>query len=505
MTTQTPFLLYLLASSVPALGFLVNFLFLKKNTYLGSLISTFSVKISCLMAILGYFFRSEKVLIQSTAGFLPNELSWVTLILTLFISSIIHRYSINYFSGDRHYRRYFLGLTALTSTTGYTAAVDHSLMFVFFWLLNYLILSFLAVHKFEWRAAREAGKKLLIAGLLAVFLLTLGLSILCWENHSFSLSELSFLSNHPFSLLIFIGLLCILLAACAQSALWPFHKWLLSSLNAPTTISSFMHAGIINAGGLLLTRFAKLYLAYSVLLQIIFVIGLISLVLGTFSKLLQHDIKRMLACSTIGQMGFMFIQCGLGLFPAAVAHLCCHGLFKAHLFLRSPASLEEKKYPPNREQPLLHFLVACCCGLFGIFGFSLITGVPLVSYNTSLLLILFCWIGGVQCAYPLLNPAYSFNKIFRASGICFAFGILYGCGVYFIENTLFQLDISRPQPLNFIYLSGFAIVLLIWIALQQPFQRILTKKLIWKKVYLNSLKFSQPDKKTVTDFHEYQY
>jgi len=140
-----------------------------------------------------------------------------------------------------------------------------------------------------------------------------------------------------------------------QSAIWPFHTWLISSLNSPTPVSAIMHAGLINGGGFLLTRFAGLFVQSTGMLQVIFFLGLLTALIGTLWKLMQHDIKRMLACSTMGQMGFMIAQCGLGLFPAAIAHLCWHGLFKAYLFLSSGSAAHEKEWNRISGQVSAHF------------------------------------------------------------------------------------------------------------------------------------------------------
>ena len=104
-----------------------------------------------------------------------------------------------------------------------------------------------------------------------------------------------------------------------------------------------MHAGLINGGGFLLARFAPMLAIQPPILNLIFIAGITTALLGTLWKLMQSDVKRMLACSTMGQMGFMIAQCGLGLFPAAVAHLSWHGLFKAYLFLSTGSAAKEKR------------------------------------------------------------------------------------------------------------------------------------------------------------------
>ncbi|WP_281176523.1 proton-conducting transporter transmembrane domain-containing protein, partial [Haloparvum sedimenti] len=126
-----------------------------------------------------------------------------------------------------------------------------------------------------------------------------------------------------------------------QSALFPFHTWLLSSMTAPTPASALMHAGFVNAGGILLTRFAPLLADDRAVMSILVVVGAFSALLGQALLLVQTDVKRELGASTIAQMGFMILQCGLGFFAAAITHLILHGFYKAYLFLSSGAAVEQ--------------------------------------------------------------------------------------------------------------------------------------------------------------------
>ena len=164
-----------------------------------------------------------------------------------------------------------------------------------------------------------------------------------------------------------------------------------------------MHAGLVNGGGFLLARFAPLYVEHSILLTAIFVIGLATALLGTLWKLMQSDVKRMLACSTMGQMGFMLAQCGLGLFPAAVAHLVWHGLFKAYLFLASGGAAQEKRldlgYPPKPAT----FFLALLCGVAGSLGFALTSAQSWFAGDTTLVLMVVAFLAASQFALPILR------------------------------------------------------------------------------------------------------
>jgi NAD(P)H-quinone oxidoreductase subunit 5 len=105
--------------------------------------------------------------------------------------------------------------------------------------------------------------------------------------------------------------LCIITAAIIQSAIYPFHRWLLSAMTSPTPASALMHAGFVNGSGILLALFSTVLFASNTLI-ILFIIGGLTAVIAQFTKLLQVNVKQKLACSTIAQMGFMIMQCGLG-------------------------------------------------------------------------------------------------------------------------------------------------------------------------------------------------
>jgi NADH-quinone oxidoreductase subunit L len=141
------------------------------------------------------------------------------------------------------------------------------------------------------------------------------------------------------TLLIFIG-------AMSKSAQFPLHIWLPSSLYAPTPVHALLHAGIINAGGFLINRLAPLYGLSPTTLHVALVIGTLTAILGASMMLAQNDIKKTLGFSTIGQMGYMIMECGLGAFALAVFHLIAHGLFKATVFLNCGNVIHKARQEP---------------------------------------------------------------------------------------------------------------------------------------------------------------
>ncbi|MER3423431.1 MAG: NADH-quinone oxidoreductase subunit L, partial [Nitrospiraceae bacterium] len=143
------------------------------------------------------------------------------------------------------------------------------------------------------------------------------------------------------TLVIFIG-------AMAKSAQFPLHAWLPDTMDTPTPVSALMHAGIVNAGGFLLNRLAPLYGLSSTTLHIVFVIGGLTTLLGASMMLLQNDIKKTLGFSTMGQMGYMIMECGLGAFALAIFHLIAHGMFKATHFLNAGQVIHAARREPKR-------------------------------------------------------------------------------------------------------------------------------------------------------------
>ena len=125
---------------------------------------------------------------------------------------------------------------------------------------------------------------------------------------------------------------------CAQ---FPFHIWLMDTMETPTPVSALMHAGVINAGGILLTRVSSSLVTFQSLNYLILLIGLVSTFLSIHWMNNQPDTKKKLAYSTMGQMGYMLAQCSLGAFPAAIFHLMSHGFYKASLFLNSGETLSD--------------------------------------------------------------------------------------------------------------------------------------------------------------------
>lgn len=435
------------------------------------------------------------------------HLDSLSLILSLnvcFVGTLVAIFSSRYLKGDNKMVRFYAYLFMLVLFMLIALTADHLLVFLIAFASSNFCLTRLMSHKVNWQAARYSSHLALQNYILG--LVFLSCAFLCFYHTSHQTSIHILLTELPNTVWTMIGLSLLLLAAMAQSALWPFHRWLISSLNTPTPVSALMHAGLINGGGFLLARFSPLLLKQDIFLNCIFILGIFTAVVGTLWKLMQSDIKRMLACSTMGQMGFMFAQCGLGLFPAAIAHLCWHGLFKAYLFLSSGSAAQEKRltldYPPR----IVHFLTALLCGSVGAFGFALITEKTFFSGDTTVFLLLISLIGGAQFALPLIQRDIKrqIPIIFLAT---FIMGIFYGISVHMIEVMLLSENISQALPLNSLHILAILVLSLCWLAL--VFRKSLQNKdslNYWKGFYVRALNASQPHPATITAHHNhYQF
>jgi NAD(P)H-quinone oxidoreductase subunit 5 len=434
-----------------------------------------------------------------------DMLSIIMMSLVSFIGIVVVVFSRRYMRGDSLYNQFFLKIASLLLSVALMTVADNLVLFLSAWICCNLTLSQLIIHKSSWKAAKASGTIALQNFILGFGLIGSAFFMLYLATGSMSIQYIVHHSSN--SWVTVIALVMLMVGAMTQSAIWPFHKWLTSSMNSPTPVSALMHAGIINGGGFLLLRFAPLYFSAPKLLNIIFVVGLISALLGSFWKLMQHDVKRMLACSTMGQMGFMFVQLGLGLFASALAHLCWHGMFKAWLFLASGRAAQEKRlgldYPPSGRR----FFLALGCGVLGSYIFSKISHYDWIPIDSSLIVVAIVFIASTQLALTVLRNA-SFKRIPLAMMMTGLLATLYGVNVYFFDLILLPLHLMQPQPLSILHIIGLILLFLPWLGIvfakSSPYTAQLPSWVL--RLYVKALNSSQPHHSTVTSYRKgYDY
>lgn len=360
-----------------------------------------------------------------------DSLSWLLALFVLTIGVIVQRYSVRYLFGDRSYRKYFTLMTITTFANTLTWISNDLRLLAVCWGATLLGLTSLIGLNKEWQVSRKAAAMTGRVFLLSWVILVLAI---VWMTQATGHWQLSLvLEKHNLGELALWERTCInlllLVAMVIPSAQFPFQRWLLNTIVAPTPVSAVMHAGIVNAGGLMLTRFAPLF-SGDWAQMILLLLSSISVLLGTGLMLVHVDYKRQLVGSTIAQMGFMLIQCALGAYLAAITHAILHGLFKASLFLQAGSAIHHKKSLPSiKDRPLPYLWILTG----GILGFLTGMGYWLASHGEGYQLIstfilgwsvTYAWYGlvalgggrvGRLAGLALLaGAAFMFNIIHRA-------------------------------------------------------------------------------------------
>ncbi len=421
-------------------------------------------------------------------------LIWITVI---FFSAIVSSYSKNYLNGFKFQQKFTLLSLGFTVAVMVFVMSNHIVALIFSWFLMGFFMARLIGVDSQWGEAREASKlaqKFFLAG---TALLSVGMLILAYQTNQFTLSGITNNLDGIPNYIILIAALCIITAAIIQSALYPFHKWLLSAMTAPTPASALMHAGFVNGSGILLALISTI-LFTSNTLTLLFVIGGLTAVAAQFTKLLQVNVKQKLACSTIAQMGFMIMQCGLGFFNAAVAHLILHGFYKAYLFLSSGEEIElsaPKKQLKIKIKPL-QAVIVLVFGIAGAFLFAFLTG-KTTTTDSSIFLTLIVAITVGQATYNIVKEkSLTIVQKAVAPTLIFVTGIsLYALLYNGVTILMAEVPMAEiPQSLSIIqvvfgiiFLTGFFVMKL-----------GVYRKVPW--LYVKLLNISQPNNNTILKY-----
>lgn len=267
----------------------------------------------------------------------------IALALTVaFVGWIVLRFSRTALDGEAAHAP-FMGWMSLTlACVLWLVTSGNLLQLVVAWVAVGLGLHRLLLFYPQRSGAQRAARKQTLSEVLGSVAMTLA-AILLFAGYGTgdigTIAEAARAGTVPGTLWLAAILLAV--AAVFKSALIPTHGWLTEVMEAPTPVSALLHAGVVNAGGFLLIRFADVLLATPGVLAVLALIGGFSALVGAAVALTQPAVKTSLAWSTCAQMGFMVLQCGLALFPLALLHIVAHSLYKAHAFLASGGAVEQ--------------------------------------------------------------------------------------------------------------------------------------------------------------------
>jgi len=269
-----------------------------------------------------------------------DPLSLIMALMVAGISLVVHVYSIRYMAEEPGYARFYVLLDVMTAAILLMVAAGDLVTLLVAWHLIGVALYFLLGHDLARPAAQRYAFWSFFTYRLGDLPLILAAILLYQAYGTVSLPALfDRIAAAPDAHTV-LGLplttavaFLVALAAFARSAQFPLHTWLPYTMEGPTPVSALMHAGIVNAGGFVINRFAPVFVHAGEVLHLVFAVGLVTAILGSVLMLTQNDIKKSLGYSTMGQMGFMFVETGVGAFSLAIYHLIAHGLFKGTLFL----------------------------------------------------------------------------------------------------------------------------------------------------------------------------
>lgn len=380
---------------------------------------------SSLVALLGlygtYYVMSADEVIYGFGGYLVfNELSAILVPYVAILGLVIRKYSTKYMWDEPGYKRFFILLNFIFSAIYLLVMSNNLIILTIAWQLMSIALYLLISFNVESKSAIKNGGWTMLVHKLADLFFIIAVILTYKVFGSFDLAQLgekwlAMSASGPIDdpLIYVIGFL-FLFAAMMKSAIIPFHLWLPYTSEAPTPVSALMHAGVVNVGGILLNKMAFLLLLTPAVLNVAFVMGLITAIFASILMLAVSDIKRSLGYSTVGQMGYMIMEVGLGAFSLAIYHLMVHGIFKASLFLESGSLIHSARKEPNVPRRLSHELfweekpqynsinMFRMVALFTVvpvvvfIGVKFALGEDFFHLNAAVLILAFAWLTGTQ-------------------------------------------------------------------------------------------------------------
>lgn len=265
----------------------------------------------------------------------------VMLLLVTFIGVIVVRYSDSYLRAEPGQVRFIGWLCATLASVILLVAASTLPVLIAAWIATSLFMHRLLLFYPDRSGARRAARKKFATARIGDVAL-IGAACCLWlAYHSLDIATILADARVGVGSGWAVGAAALLaIAAILKSAQFPTHGWLTEVMETPTPVSALLHAGVINAGGFLLIRFADVMLLAPGVLAALVMVGGLTAIVGGLVMLTQPAVKTSLAWSTIAQMGFMILQCGLALFPLALLHIIAHSLYKAHAFLAAGGAVE---------------------------------------------------------------------------------------------------------------------------------------------------------------------
>jgi NADH-quinone oxidoreductase subunit L len=438
---------YLLIPFLPLAAFMINILlgrkFIRGKAHwiaIAAVAAAWVVSVATLIDVMSGKTLNENLYtwvlsggFKVSVGFLVDQLTAVMLIVVTTCSTLIHIYSVGYMHGDDGYYRFFSYLSLFTFCMLMLVMSNNFLQLYFGWEGVGLCSYFLIGYYFRKKSASDAGKKAFIVNRFGDFGFGLGIILIFLTfgtvfyapvfGHAGEIAgrTINFLGyNVSLPTLIALLLFC---GSVGKSAQLPLHVWLPDAMEGPTPVSALIHAAtMVTAGVFLVARCHAIFDLSETALSVVAIIGAITCLFAATIAVVQNDIKRIIAYSTISQLGYMFIACGVGAYGAGIFHLYTHAFFKALLFLCAGSVMHAmsgeldmqkmgglKKYMPVTYMTMLLASLSIS-GVPGFAGFFSKDEILWLAYSGSSPVGKFVWLIGTIVVF--LTAFYSFRLIF---------------------------------------------------------------------------------------------
>jgi NADH-quinone oxidoreductase subunit L len=321
---------------------------------------------------------------NAVVAFLVDPLALIMLSVVSGVSFVIHVYSVGYMHDDPGFPRYFAYLNLFVFFMLVLVGANNFLMMFVGWegvgLCSYLLIGFW----YEKQSASDAGKKAFVVNRIGDFGFLLGIFLIFWTFGTINFREVFDLAaKYPVGSGVITAItLFLFVGATGKSAQIPLYTWLPDAMEGPTPVSALIHAAtMVTAGVYMVARCSALYTLAPMAMMVVALIGAATAIFAASMGMAQFDIKRVLAYSTVSQLGYMFLACGVGAFTAGIFHLMTHAFFKALLFLGAGSishavagELDMRKMGDMRKHiPITYwtFMIAtlAICGIFPFAGF----------------------------------------------------------------------------------------------------------------------------------------
>jgi NADH-quinone oxidoreductase subunit L len=406
----------IIGSSTVGIGFLIS---------LGAFIETLSLPVESRSNVVTLFTWLNVANLNIKFSYLVDQLSLVMALVVTGVGFLIHVYSIGYMHGDKGFWRFFAYLNLFIFAMMNLILGDNFLVLFLGWegvgLCSYLLIGFWYDRKFEKGTVAQAAKKAFIVNRIGDFGFLLGMFLIYQTFDSLNFLEVfAKVPNFPVGDSVFTLIaLFLFIGATGKSAQIPLFVWLPDAMAGPTPVSALIHAAtMVTAGVYMVARASIIFASAPSVLIVIAIVGLMTAFFAATIGLVQNDIKKVLAYSTVSQLGYMFLALGVGAFSAGIFHVMTHAFFKALLFLGAGSVIHAmhekqdirqygglKKYMPKTY---LTFFVAtlAIAGFPGLSGFFSKDEILWSAYSKGNILF---WIIGVLTA--MMTAFYMFRLL----------------------------------------------------------------------------------------------